>query len=68
MSVPKRDFALEVFFSEWEFAAKYHLTASDAESLSLRELLALASPADRVMVGAAGGVLLLRGQRRPPAR
>src|ERR1700693_3535700 len=47
MSKPKRDFALEVFFSRWEFAAKYHLTASDAESLSLKELLALASPADR---------------------
>jgi aspartate/methionine/tyrosine aminotransferase len=47
MSVPKRDFALEVFFSKWEFAAKYHLTASDAESLSLRELLALGSLADR---------------------
>jgi aspartate/methionine/tyrosine aminotransferase len=47
MSKPKRVFALEVFFSKWEFAAKYHLTASDAESLSLKELLALASPADR---------------------
>jgi aspartate/methionine/tyrosine aminotransferase len=47
MSNPKRDFALEVYFSKWEFAAKYHLTASDAESLSLRELLSLASPADR---------------------
>ena len=47
MSRPKRDFALEVFFSKWEFAAKYHLTASDAESLSLKELLALASTADR---------------------
>jgi aspartate/methionine/tyrosine aminotransferase len=47
MSRPKRDFALEVFFSKWEFAAKYHLTASDAQSLSLKELLAFASPADR---------------------
>lgn len=46
MSNPKRDFALEVFFSKWEFAAKYHLTASDAESLTLKELLAFASPAD----------------------
>jgi aspartate/methionine/tyrosine aminotransferase len=43
----KRDFALEVYFSKWEFAAKYHLTASDAESISLRELLEYASPADR---------------------
>ena len=46
-TAPARDFALEVFFSKWEFAAKYHLTASDAESLSLSELLALASPEDR---------------------
>jgi aspartate/methionine/tyrosine aminotransferase len=42
-----RTFALEVFFSKWEFAAKHHLTASDAQSLSLSQLLAYASPADR---------------------
>lgn len=42
-----RDFALEVYFSKWEFAARYHLTASDAQSLTLAELLAHASPADR---------------------
>lgn len=42
-----RDFALEVFFSKWEFAAKYNLTASDAESMTLAELLALASTEDR---------------------
>lgn len=47
MSKPMRDFALEVYFSRWEFKAKYHLTASDAESLSLDELLALASAEDR---------------------
>lgn len=41
------DFKLETHFSKWEFAAKYHMTASDAESLSLRELLALASPEER---------------------
>ena len=39
------DFRLETHFSRWEFKARYHLTASDAESLSLRELLAMA-PAD----------------------
>jgi aspartate/methionine/tyrosine aminotransferase len=44
---PKRDFQLEVYFSKWEFAARYHLTASDAQSISLRELLAYASPVDR---------------------
>jgi len=47
MSKPKRDFALEVFFSKWEFAAKYHLTASDAESISLTQLLDCATPVDR---------------------
>jgi aspartate/methionine/tyrosine aminotransferase len=43
----RRDFALEVHFSKWEFAARYHLTASDAQSITLAELLAFASPADR---------------------
>jgi aspartate/methionine/tyrosine aminotransferase len=43
----KRDFQLEVYFSKWEFAARYHLAASDAQSISLRELLAYSSPADR---------------------
>ena len=42
-----RSFALEVHFSKWEFAAKYHLTASDAQSMSLSQLLEHASPADR---------------------
>jgi len=42
-----RDFSLEVFFSKWEFAARHHLTASDAESVSLSHLLELATPADR---------------------
>jgi aspartate/methionine/tyrosine aminotransferase len=49
-SVPPRlmrNFALEVFFSKWEFAAKHHMTASDAQSLSLSELLDYASPTDR---------------------
>jgi aspartate/methionine/tyrosine aminotransferase len=41
------DFALETFFSKWEFTARYHLTASDAESLPLRELLAMGSAEDR---------------------
>ena len=42
-----RDFALEVYFSRWEFNAKYHMTASDAESVSMQDLLAMASPEDR---------------------
>jgi aspartate/methionine/tyrosine aminotransferase len=42
-----RDFALEVYFSRWEFAARYHLTASDSEALTLPELLNLADAEDR---------------------
>jgi len=42
-----RDFALEVYFSKWEFAAQHHMTASDAESMALPDLLAMASPEDR---------------------
>ncbi|QYX57051.1 pyridoxal phosphate-dependent aminotransferase [Roseovarius sp. SCSIO 43702] len=41
------EFRLETHFSKWEFKAKYHLTASDAESMSLPELLAMASESDR---------------------
>jgi aspartate/methionine/tyrosine aminotransferase len=44
---PMRDFALEVYFSKWEFAAKYNLAGSDGENMTLAELLALASPEDR---------------------
>jgi aspartate/methionine/tyrosine aminotransferase len=44
---PLPDFRLETFFSEWEFTARYHLCASDVQSLSLRELLELAEPAER---------------------
>jgi len=36
------DFRLETYFSQWEFAARYHLTASDAQTISLPELLELA--------------------------
>ena len=42
-----RDFALEVHFSKWEFKARYNMTGSDAESLSLSALLDLATPAER---------------------
>ena len=42
-----RPFALEVFFSKWEFTAQHHLCASDMQSMTLTELLALADPADR---------------------
>ena len=35
------DFALETYFSKWEFSAEWHLTASDAESMTVSDLLAL---------------------------
>lgn len=42
-----RDFALERYFSKWEFTARYHMTASDIQSMSVPALLELASDADR---------------------
>ena len=42
-----RDFALEVYFSQWEFKAKYNMTGSDAQSMSLSALLELAGPEGR---------------------
>ena len=41
------DFRLETHFAKWEFKARYHLTASDAESMSLNDLLAMATPEER---------------------
>ncbi|MPQ67870.1 MULTISPECIES: aminotransferase class I/II-fold pyridoxal phosphate-dependent enzyme [unclassified Pseudomonas] len=41
------DFRLETYFSKWEFSARYHMTASDAQSLTIKELLALADASDR---------------------
>ena len=42
MTVQLPDFRLEVYFGEWEFNARHHLTASDAETLTIGELLAFA--------------------------
>ena len=42
-----RNFALETYFSKWEFSARHHMTASDAQSMSVGELLGLAGkPSD----------------------
>jgi aspartate/methionine/tyrosine aminotransferase len=49
-----RDFALEVYFSKWEFAAKYNLAGSDGENMTLAQLLALAAPEDRAAFDAVG--------------
>ena len=40
-------FKLEEFLGLWEFKARYHLTASDAESMTIEELLAMGGEADR---------------------
>ena len=42
------DFRLETYLSKWEFAARYHMTASDMESLTVAELLGMATPEDRI--------------------
>lgn len=42
------DFKLETHFQQWEFSSKYHMTASDAESMSLPDLLTMASPEDKL--------------------
>jgi aspartate/methionine/tyrosine aminotransferase len=41
------EFRLEVYLGRWEFAARHHLTASDAETLTVGELLELAGPGAR---------------------
>ncbi|MCF7673389.1 hypothetical protein KQ944_17260 [Bacillus subtilis] len=41
------DFRLETHFSRWEFKARYHMTASDAETMRMSDLLALANDTDR---------------------
>jgi aspartate/methionine/tyrosine aminotransferase len=38
------EFKLETYLAKWEFAARHHMTASDAESLTVGALLALAGP------------------------
>ena len=41
------EFRLETHFSKWEFKARHHLTASDAQSMSLAELMAMATPQEQ---------------------
>jgi aspartate/methionine/tyrosine aminotransferase len=41
------DFRLETYFSQWEFTARPNMAASDAQSMSVRELLNLADAADQ---------------------
>ena len=44
---PLRTFRLEEYLGRWEFKVRHHLTASDAQSLTVAELLALGTEADR---------------------
>jgi aspartate/methionine/tyrosine aminotransferase len=44
---PLRTFRLEEYLGTWEFSVRHHLTASDAQSMTIEELLALGSDADR---------------------
>lgn len=41
------EFRLESYFSRWEFTARYHLTASDMQSMTMAGLLELADDEDR---------------------
>jgi aspartate/methionine/tyrosine aminotransferase len=41
------EFRLETYFSRWEFTARYHLCASDMESIGISELVGYADPDDR---------------------
>lgn len=41
------DFRLETHFSKWEFKARYHMTASDVQSMSMGDLMAMATPQER---------------------
>ena len=43
---PLRTFRLEEYLGEWEFKARHHLTASDAQSMTVEELLALGTDAE----------------------
>ena len=40
-------FRLEVYFSRWEFTARHHLTASDAQTMTISQLLALGTDDER---------------------
>ena len=40
------DFALETYFSRWEFSARYHMCASDMETMSVPDLLKFANAED----------------------
>ena len=54
MPSPLGVFRLEEYLGHWEFRARYHLSASDAQSSTVQELLAYADAADREAWGRLG--------------
>jgi aspartate/methionine/tyrosine aminotransferase len=44
---PLRTFRLEEYLGEWEFGARHYLTASDAQSMTVGDLLDMGSESDR---------------------
>ena len=59
------DFRLETYFSKWEFNARYHMTASDMETLSMQELLDLADDEGRDAPPSAPWLRLAPAVREP---
>lgn len=45
MTLP--EFRLETYFARWEFTARHHLTASDAQTMTISEVLALGTDEQR---------------------
>ncbi len=59
------EFRLEAHFSRWEFTARHHLTASDAQTMSVAEVLALGTDEDRAaFMDLPLGYLPVRGSAR----
>jgi aspartate/methionine/tyrosine aminotransferase len=54
MKHPLPDFALEVYLGQYEFSLKHHLTASDPQTLTINELLAMGTEDDRRQFGELG--------------
>lgn len=49
--MPLPEFRLEKYFSKWEFTARHHLTASDVQTVTLRELLELGTEDEQEAFG-----------------
>ena len=56
LASPLPDFRLEVHFSRWEFLARHNLTASDAQTMTVTELLERVASEDLIAVASDGTV------------